>query len=398
MKVCYCDCFSGVSGDMFLAALIDAGAPVAHIQERLDALGLPERVTLTTADVRKHGLRATDLTVGVAGDHMPQVRRLGAIVALIEGSRLSEQIQATSKAVFTLLAQAEARVHGVDVEQVHFHEVGALDSIADIVGAAIALDYLGIERLYSSALPYGAGQVKTQHGILPLPAPATLEIARLAHIPLVPTTAEKELVTPTGAAILGALATFEQPEMTVHAVGIGAGKRDLPWANIVRLMIGESAGHKHAMILLETNIDDMNPQIYAHVMSRLFAAGALDVFLQPIYMKKNRPGNVLSVIARQADEEELARIILTETTTLGLRVQPMRRHEADRRMTTVTTAYGDVPVKLKILDGRVIQAAPEHDVCAALASSLGVTLATVYRAAQAAAERAEALDILPQRE
>ena len=384
MRIAYCDCFSGISGDMFLAALLDAGMPLTELQQGIAMLHLPEKVELTLKETHKGPLRASQLQVQVGpGEHH---RHPTDIRELIEGSDLSARVKHDSQKVFDLLAQAEARVHGVPADEIHFHEVGATDSIVDIVGAALGLEYLGIDRLYASPLPYGSGQVKTQHGVLPLPAPATLEIARLVHIPLLPMDASHELVTPTGAAILGALATFEQPSLIVTGLGVGAGKRDLAWPNVLRLMVGEvAAGDGSPHILIETNIDDMNPQLYGYVMNRLFEAGALDVYMTPVYMKKNRPGTVLAVIARQSDEQRLARLILEETTTLGLRVQPMRRYEAERRMTTVSTAYGDVPLKLKILGGAIVQAVPEYDACVRLAGERQVALSAVYGAAMLAA-------------
>ena len=250
--------------------------------------------------------------------HSHHHRHLSDILDILSASHLSEYVKQTTARIFNLLAEAEARVHGETVEQIHFHEVGALDSIVDVIGAVIGLEALGIERLYASPLPYGSGTVNSDHGTLPLPAPATLEVLRLAHAPLTPSPAQVELVTPTGAAILAALATFERPNLTITGLGIGAGKRDLPWPNVMRLIVGEtpSSGNSE-MIQIETNIDDMNPQVFGHVMERLFAAGALDVYLTPIYMKKNRPATLLGVIAKRQDEAALAELILRETTTLG---------------------------------------------------------------------------------
>ena len=275
MTIAYCDCFSGISGDMLLGALVDAGVPLSHLQERLASLALPDGFTLAAAEVAKGGMRATSVEVRLAAPEAHHHRTLSDIVALIEQSDLTDAVKKKSEAVFLLLAQAEGRVHGEPVEQVHFHEVGAVDSIVDIVGAAIGLEYLGIERLYASALPFGRGRVASQHGVLPLPAPATLELARLANAPLIPVDTDKELVTPTGAAILGALATFDQPAMRVTAVGIGAGKRDMPWPNILRVIVGDGEEQATgAMVVMETNIDDMNPQLYGHVVSRLLESGA----------------------------------------------------------------------------------------------------------------------------
>ncbi len=380
MKYAYADCFSGVSGDMFLGALVDAGVPLEVLQAGINALKLPEGVELRAEETKQGALRCT--SVEVIAPHSHHHRHLSDINELIGAAELPERVRSMALAIFHTLAVAEARVHGSEIEHVHFHEVGALDSISDIVGTCIGLDYLGIERLYASALPFSGGQVQTDHGSLPVPAPATLEILIRAHAPLTPSAAQVELVTPTGAAILATLATFERPSLTLTGIGIGAGKRTLPWANIFRLILGESAPESELpLVQIETNIDDMNPQLFGGVMAHLFEAGALDVYLTPIYMKKNRPGTLLGVVARRVDEPALAKIILSETTTLGLRVQPIYRYTAEREFRTVTTEYGDVQVKVKLLDGRAVQAMPEYDDCARLAKEKGAPLAWVYAAA-----------------
>jgi uncharacterized protein (TIGR00299 family) protein len=361
MKIAYADCFSGISGDMFLAALLDAGLPLEVLQDGIGKLNLPKKVELHLLETHKGALRAATLEVIVPHSH--QHRKLSDILEILSASQLSGHVRQTTASIFNLLAKAEARVHGESVEQIHFHEVGALDSIVDVTGAVIGMEALGIERLYASPLPYGSGMVNSDHATLPLPAPATLEVLRLAQAPLTPSPAQVELVTPTGAAILAALATFERPNLTVTGLGVGAGKRDLPWPNIMRLIVGEtpSAGNSE-MIQIETNIDDMNPQVFGYVMEKLFAAGALDVYLIPIYMKKNRPATLLGV-------------------TLGLRVQPIYRYEANRDFRLVHTPYGDLNVKLKIINGQVIQAMPEYDDCVQLANENGVSLADIYAAA-----------------
>ncbi|MDO9122368.1 MAG: nickel pincer cofactor biosynthesis protein LarC, partial [Anaerolineaceae bacterium] len=264
MKIAYADCFSGVSGDMFLAALLDAGLPLEVLQQNIDKLNLPEKVELKLTETHKGALRAASLEVIVPHSH--NHRHLADILEMINTSELSETVKATASKIFTLLAEAESRVHGEPVEHVHFHEVGALDSIVDIVGAAIGLDYLGIEQLYASPLPYGSGTINSDHGLLPLPAPATLEVLRLINAPLSPSSAEVELVTPTGAAILGCMAEFKRPNLVMTHIGIGAGKRDLEWPNILRLMIGViPEAEQTEMVQLETNIDDMNPQFFGYL-------------------------------------------------------------------------------------------------------------------------------------
>ncbi len=417
MKIAYCDCFSGISGDMFLAALLDAGMPLEHLQAQLALLKLPEHFEISVSQTHKGALVASLLEIKLGEhahahehehdheghehtvqehtvhEHMAQEhahqRDYSEIRELIDASDLSPAVKNASQVIFLRLAEAEAQVHGVPVDEVHFHEVGAVDSIIDTVGAAIGLEYLGVERLYASALPLGSGQVNTQHGLMPAPAPATLRLLTTAHAPVVPSQAQVELVTPTGAAILAALATFQQPAMTLTGLGIGAGRRDLPWPNVLRLLLGESEAaslqdenpRSLGMVVIETNIDDTSAQALGHAMGRLLSAGALDVFFTPIYMKKNRPATMLSVIARKSDEATLARLILEETTTFGMRVQPIYRYEAERAFRSVQTEYGEVPLKLKILDGKVVQAAPEYEVCARLANEHNVPLAKVYAAA-----------------
>lgn len=410
MKVAYCDCFSGISGDMFLGALVDAGLPVDVLNAQIARLNMPERPRVCVSTVMKGPLRAAfaevveDHDQGHSHDHdhnrdhdhqhthshnaadapsHAHSRNLASITQLIEASDLSERVKRTSRAIFRRLAEAEASVHGTSIEEVHFHEVGAVDSIVDIVGAAIGLEYLGIERLFASALPMVSGQVNTQHGLLPLPAPATLTLLAAAKAPVVPSEARVELVTPTGAAILATLATFEQPAMSIIGAGIGAGRREMPWPNVMRLIVGQSGPETGGgLVQIETNIDDMNPQVFGFVMNRLFAAGALDVFFAPVHMKKDRPGTLLGVIARRADEPALARILLEETSTLGVRVLPIEhRHEAQREMRLAQTEYGEVPVKVKLLDGVAAGASPEYDVCARLAAEKGVPVRRVIEAA-----------------
>jgi pyridinium-3,5-bisthiocarboxylic acid mononucleotide nickel chelatase len=385
MKIAYCDCFSGISGDMFLAAQIDAGLPIDVLRQNLSLLKLDETWGLEVKKVSKGAIQASMLEVKISESH--HHRHLSDIQSLIDSSGLSQKVQQTSLALFRKLAEAEAQVHGSTIDEVHFHEVGAVDSILDIVGAAIGLDYFGIERLYASAVPMGSGQVKTQHGILPVPAPATLNLLVKAGAPVTASSANSELVTPTGAAILATLATFEQPTMTLMSVGTGAGQRVLPWPNILRLILGEvGETSRSGMVLIETNIDDMNPEFYGHILEKLFAAGALDVYMTPIYMKKNRPASILSVITHRAHESSLAQLLLRETTTFGVRVQPIYRYEAEREIKTVQTQFGTIPVKIKYINGEKIQAAPEYDICNRLANEHNVPIMGIYQAALLAAK------------
>lgn len=386
MTILYCDCFSGISGDMFLGALLDAGMPVEHLSEQFKLLHLPEFQGVTTEKVHKGSLAATLLKLEVhehPEEHDHHHRHLGDIRSLIESSGLSESVRQTSLNIFQKLAEAEAKVHGTSIEDVHFHEVGAVDSILDIVGAAVGLEYFNIQSVFSSALPLGAGQVDTQHGLMPLPAPATLELIRMVQAPVTASKATVELVTPTGAAILASLATFYQPGMNLKRVGIGAGRRDLDWPNVLRVLIGDQGEASGTHLEIETNIDDMNPQIYGPVMANLFQAGALDVYFTPIFMKKNRPATKLSVIARKEDELTMCNLLLRETSTLGVRVRPIWRHEAEREIRTIETRYGQVLVKLKILDGETMQATPEFDACVRLAEQTGVPVTKVLQEAAA---------------
>ncbi len=384
MKVAYCDCFSGISGDMFLAALLDAGLPLEVLREQLALLRLDEVYEINAHKVRKGALEASQIDIRMQDSH--RHRHYSDIREMIAASGFSTRAKELSQAVFLALGRAEAKVHGTSLDEVHFHEVGAVDSIIDTVGAAVGLDYLGVEQLYASALPLGSGTVQTQHGLLPIPAPATLELLTAAGAPTVPSAAQVELVTPTGAAILAALARFEQPSMRLLRLGTGAGRRELPWPNVLRLMLGESGEEAQPVVLIETNIDDQGGQALGHVMGLLFAGGALDVFFTPIQMKKNRPAVMLSVICGKADEERLARLLLEQTTTFGMRIQPVCRYEAGRRFETVQTPYGEVVLKLKVLDGRVVQAMPEYEVCARLAEQHSVPLQTVQEAAKRAWE------------
>ncbi|HPH96798.1 MAG TPA: nickel pincer cofactor biosynthesis protein LarC [Anaerolineaceae bacterium] len=389
MTILYCDCFSGISGDMFLGAMLDAGLPEAYLTEQLQQLHLPEFSAARGQKVKKGSIAATLLSFDLNQEdhhHIHEHRHFSDIAGMIQQSHLPAEVQHTSLAIFDQLANAEARVHDTSVEEVHFHEVGATDSILDIVGAAVGLHYFNIQKVFASPVPLGSGAVKTQHGLLPIPAPATLELLTKANAIITPSPARVEMVTPTGAAILATLATFNQPEMVLERTGIGAGRREMEWPNIMRLLFGQPGGISTAHIEIETNIDDMNPQLFGVVMQKCFEAGALDVYFTPIAMKKNRPGTKLSIIARKEQELSLAQILLEETTTLGVRVHAVNRHEAEREMAQVETPYGVVPVKLKKLNGQVVQATPEFDNCVQLAQKAGVPVARVLSAAVSCGE------------
>jgi uncharacterized protein (TIGR00299 family) protein len=391
--IAYLDLPSGISGDMLLGCLVDAGWPVADLEATLARLNLPPgswRVAQTR--VMRGPLAATLLEVDAAvGD---EHRHLHHIAEILDRADLPERVKTRSLAVFRRLAEAEAAVHGSSVEEVHFHEVGALDAIVDVVGVCAGLDALGITQLYAGGAPLGEGWTQSAHGRIPLPAPATLVLLAAAGAPTRPAPGPGELVTPTGAALLAELAIFRQPPMRLRRIGLGAGRKEFAWPNVARLWLAESLeaptasaapAEVETMVVLETNIDDMNPELYAAAGRALFAAGARDVWLTPIQMKKDRPALQLSVLAPQTDEAALVAVLLRETTTLGVRVQPVTRYAAARRAEVIATPYGEVRVKLKLIDGQPVGAKPEHDDCVQLAAAAGVPVRTVFEAALAAA-------------
>lgn len=385
MKIAYLDCFSGISGDMLLGAMIDAGMPSEVLDERLKALALPAYEGIFFDKTMRGPLEAIALKFRIANNQHIH-RHLNDIINIIQLAQLSDQVKETSTRIFTCLAEAEAHVHGIEMGEVHFHEVGADDAILDIVGAAIALEYLEIEKIFSSPLPLGSGRVQSEHGLLPVPAPATAEILKKVQVPFIPAPGQGELVTPTGAAILASLAQFEQPTFRLEKIGIGAGQKHFSWPNILRVFIGSSEDLAEGLVMLETNIDDMNPEITGHLYEHLLSIGALDVFVTPIQMKKNRPGIIVSVLTKKSREHQVAKFILQETTTLGIRRYPIDRYEAERRIEYVQTDWGKVRVKMKILDNQVTQANPEYEDCARLAREANVPLITVYQQAMGIAQ------------
>lgn len=386
----FLDCYSGISGDMLLGALVDAGVPLPHLSAALDGLSLAGYVRLEATEVQRGGLRATKVDV-VAEPGQPH-RTLREIAGLLDAAALDPVVRERSLRVLGRLAEVEGRIHGEPAEQVELHEVGAIDSIADVVGSVAGLTFLGIDGLFASALPGSPGSIASgHHGQFPTPAPATLDLLAAAGAPLRPFGDGSELVTPTGAALVTTLARFEQPVMTVRRIGYGAGHAELPWPNVLRLWIGEAiqteaAAREEEYVVLETNIDDMSPQLLAPVADALFAAGALDVTVSSLLMKKGRSGWLVSVIARRDDEGALALVLLRQTTTLGVRVHGVRRHEAERTFETVDTRFGPVAVKVKLLGGQVIGAMPEFESMREAAAAVGVPLLEVHAAAAAAAD------------
>jgi uncharacterized protein (TIGR00299 family) protein len=385
MRVAHFDCFSGISGDMTLAALLDLGVPADAVLAGIASLGLP--IEIAIEKVRKGGFAATQIFV----DAPPQEdhRHLPEIEAILSRGTLTPTQRALALKIFRRLAEAEAAVHGVTVEEVHFHEVGALDSIADIAGSAIALDLLAVEKFTSGPVAVGGGTLKCEHGVMPVPAPATAEL--LKGVPLRPAPVKSELTTPTGAAILTSVVTeyIDTPALAIEQIGHGAGSKDfLEQPNFLRIFVGRADGHAppacatDEIWVLETNLDDVPGEIVGYCFELLFAAGALDVFTTPIQMKKNRPGVVLSVLAPKANLAALETIIFRETATLGIRRHAAQRTKLRREILTVETPCGPVRVKRGWRNGETVVFAPEYEDCARLAREHGVALREVFEAAR----------------
>jgi uncharacterized protein (TIGR00299 family) protein len=363
---------------MILGALVDVGAPLNAIQAAVGDLGIAD-VNIAAEPASFGAVRGTRVRVE-AGSDQP-ARDWAAIQALLQGSPLEPGVRDAALAVFAALARAEAQAHDVPEESVHFHEVGAVDAIVDIVGACVGLHELGVERIASLPVATGAGWARAEHGLLPVPAPATAILLAEASVPVRPdppgTGSPGELLTPTGAAILSALGEWRVPPFTPQRVGYGFGSRELPWPNALRLWIGETAEAESddaAEFLVETNIDDMNPQFFAPIIERLFAAGALDVWLSPATMKKGRPATIVSAIVPAKDRAAVERTLIVESTTLGVRATPLVRTRAERRFVTVATRWGEVRLKLRGWEGRVIGAMPEYDDCLRLSRDSGAPI------------------------
>lgn len=389
MKIAYLDCPSGISGDMTLAALVDAGVELAAIQAGIDSLGLPS-CRLLASEVKRHGFRATHITVEHEPEHAH--RHLHHITDKIDASRLTDRQKDLAKRIFTRLGEAEAKVHGTTIRKVHFHEVGAVDSIADIVGAAIGWDLLGVERIAASPVPTGTGYIDIAHGRCSVPAPATAEL--LTGIPLAASTVEAELTTPTGAAIVATLVSDfgPVPAMTVARIGYGAGTRELPTQpNILRLLVGEAAavpsslaGVEHDTVcVLETNLDSTTGESIGHCIDLLWQTGALDVTTTGVQMKKNRPGVVLTVLCPPSVAAAVEEIIFRETTTLGVRRWLAQRDKLPRTRLTVDTPHGPIDGNVTEFAGQR-RFAPEYVTCARIAAERRLPLSEVVRAAQAA--------------
>ncbi|HSA93810.1 MAG TPA: nickel pincer cofactor biosynthesis protein LarC [Terriglobales bacterium] len=427
MRIAYLDCFSGISGDMFLGALVDAGVPTELLEKTVAGLSVGAR--LETSRVTRSGISATKVDVIVRGekdrprdrhshDHAPghggghahpheaahphehhehehgkgqahehAHRGLKEIRRIIADAPISDGAKKTALAMFQALGEAEAKIHNTEVEKIHFHEVGAADAIVDIVCAAVGAEHLAADAWVCSPLNVGGGTVECQHGRFPVPAPATVELLRGA--PIYSSGIDAELVTPTGAAIVKTLATrfASFPAMTIAATGYGAGTRDFPGhANVVRLTVGDAIEEVNALprdsvTVLEANLDDLSPQVFGYVMERALAEGALEVFGTPVQMKKNRPGMLLTVLAKPADAERLARLIFTETTTLGVRMRNEERRVLARREIKVPTPWGEVRMKVASLNGAVSHYAPEYEDCRRIAEERGLPLKQVMQEA-----------------
>ncbi len=397
--IAYLDCHSGISGDMFLGAMLDAGFPLETLRQTLTGLSVSS-YELKLEQFQDKGVRGARFDVTLAEQEQP-ARHFSDIVSLLQAATLPARVRERAIAIFRCLAEAEAVVHGSTLEEVHFHEVGAIDAIVDIVGAALAVETLGIETLYASALPLSSGHVKTAHGLLPVPAPATLEILRRVAAPWRPCPVEGEMVTPTGAAILATLTRFKTPAIHIERVGYGFGHKTFPWPNCLRLCLGRpvgaslEAGEQAAMdmdsdwvTVIETNIDSMTGEALGGLMERLLAAGALDVAYTPLHMKKNRPAVMLTLICRVEDGEALAQLLLSEASTLGARMQQMQRRKAQRAQRSIETPFGKMLVKVKLLGERVISAAPEYEECRRIAREQSLPLEEVYEVARQAIQHA----------
>ncbi len=383
MKIAYFEAFAGASGNMILGAILDAGLELERLREGLATLPL-RGYSIVTSKIKKQGIVGTFVEVKIEGPQ--EERRLPEIEEIIGGSSLPEKVKALSLKIFRRLAEAEAKVHNIPVEKVHFHEVGAVDAIIDVVGSVLGLELLGVDEVYVSPLHLGYGVVKSAHGLLPVPAPATMELVK--GVPVYGWDVEAELLTPTGAAVLTTLARSfgSPPPFRMEKVGYGAGLWDLPFPNLLRLCIGtreeEIAGYEEDWVtVLEANIDDMNPQWFENLMERLMEAGALDVYLTPIQMKKGRPGVKLGLILEEEKIGQALDIIFSESTTIGVRAYRVKRWKLGREEIPVLTPFGEVRVKVARKGGQILNLAPEYENCRKIAKEKGVPVKEVYQAA-----------------
>lgn len=380
MRVLYFDCFSGISGDMCLGALVDAGVKFSALKREVSKLGLTG-YTLSAKRVWRCGIGATSVSVKLKGRQ--HARKWADIEGIISGSALGETVKARSLACFELLFKAEGKVHGAPPKDIHLHELGATDALVDITGTMAAVELLGVDQVYCSAINVGAGTVKAAHGVLPVPAPATELVLR--GMPIYSSGPAYEMTTPTGAAIAATLSRRfgPMPAMSVTASGYGAGGRDPQGhPNVLRVMLGEPAAQADDVWVIEANIDDMNPQVYAYASERLFEAGALDVWMTPVMMKKARPATVLSVLCDEAAKPRVIETLFRQTTTIGVRHHKAARTVLERKITKAKTPWGVVRVKVSSYHGKVMRATPEYEDCANLAREFNVPLLEVIEAAR----------------
>lgn len=378
----YFDCFSGISGDMTLGAFVDLGVPVSWLSQELNKLPVSP-FQLGADTIFRHGIKSTKITIQI--DEDMSFRNYAHIKTLVQKSPFPENVKKTSLSIFKAIAGAESKIHGCPLEEVHFHEIGSLDAIIDIVGAALAVEYLNIEEIGCSKIPLGNGFVQCRHGILPIPAPATVEL--LKGFTVFGTSIEEELVTPTGAGILKGVSASctSMPDMIVQKVGYGAGSRELAsQPNLLRVVLGDRRGigihnAQGDVHMVEASIDDMNPEFYGFLLDRLFEDGALDVYFIPIYMKKNRPGTMVQAICHGTQKDTIIKRILCETTTIGVRAYPVDRFILERETNVVKTALGNVTVKKITTPSGSIRYTPEFEDCKTIALKKGLPLQEVYR-------------------
>ncbi len=404
MKLLYLDCFAGISGDMFLGALLDLGVSIDTLRTELEKLQLKE-YRISSHRAMKQSIAATKFDITVFEDaaarplapvmkgSIHEHRGYTEIAAMIKKSGLTQTAKDRALRVFRRIGEAEAKIHGIPLEKIHFHEIGAVDSIVDIVGVCIAIELLGVDEIHASPPRLGSGFVETAHGRFPVPAPATLEL--LKGIPVEPSNEAFELVTPTGAALLAEFCTRfgPLPALSIEKIGYGAGTRDLEKTpNVLRAVLGETSAsasateETDAITVIETNIDDMNPQLFGNVMERLLAAGALDVFLTPVQMKKNRPGTLLTVLCESKVVDTLADMVLTHTTSFGVRVHEAQRRKLGRDIVKVKTKFGEIEVKVGRLHGKIVSRSPEFESCKRAAAAAQVSVKEVHCEATRVAE------------